>query len=103
MSLPDYQESRLLDEACAMIEDMGGIGAFIEDLTEFHELHASMNAQRPCLIEKYPGRWIAVGLDGVLAVEDSEEAVLQVAESLGVCSSDILVEFMDTDPPMLIL
>ena len=103
MSLPKYQESRLLDEACAMIEDMGGVGAFIEDLTEFHELHASMNTQRPCLVEKYPDKWVALGMDGVLAVEDSEEKAIQAAESQGVCGSDILVEFMDTDPPMLIL
>lgn len=103
MSLPKYQESRLLDEACAMIEDMGGVGAFIEDLAEFHDLHARMNRQRPYLVEKYPDKWVVVGMNGVLAVEDSEDKALQAAENQGVCGSDVLVEFMDTDPPALIL
>ena len=103
MSLPKYQESRLLDEACGMIEDMGGVGALIEDLAEFHELHARMNRQRPALVEKYPGKWVAVGMNGVLAVEDSEEKALQAVENRDVRGSDVLVEFMDPDPPVLIL
>ena len=103
MSLPEYEESGLLDEACAMIEEMGGVGALVEGLAEFQELHANMNSQRPYLVEKYPDKWVAVGMNGVLAVEDSEEKALQAAENQGVHSSDVLVEFMDTDPPALIL
>ena len=103
MSLSKYQESRLMDDACALIEEMGGVGALIEDLAEFQELHASMNRRRPYLVKKYPDKWVAVGINGVLAVEDSEEKALRAAENQGVRSSDVLVEFMDTDPPALIL
>ncbi|MCY4652387.1 MAG: DUF5678 domain-containing protein [Dehalococcoidia bacterium] len=86
-----------------MIEETGGVGALIDGLAEFHELHARMNRQCPHLVEKYPGKWVAVGMNGVLAVEDSEEKALQAAVNRGVRSSDFLVEFMDTDPPTLIL
>ena len=103
MSLPEYRDTNLMDEACGMIEDMGGAGVLIDGLAEFHELHARMNRQRPALVEKYPGKWVTVGMNGVLAVGDSEKKVLQAVENRGVCSSDMLVEFMDTDPPTLIL
>ena len=103
MSLPKYKESALLDEACALIEEMGGVGALIEDLAELHELHAHMTRQLPSLVGKYPGKWVAVGMNGVLAVGDSEEKALQAAENQGIRRSNVLVEFMDTDPPALIL
>ena len=103
MSLPEYRDTNLMDEACGMIEEMGGVGALIEDLAEFHDLHACMNRQRPALVEKYPGKWVAVGMNGVLAVGDSEKKVLQAVENQGVRGSDVLVEFMDTDPPTLVL
>ena len=103
VSLPKYQDTKLLDEACAVIEEMGGVGALIEDLAEFHDLHVHMNRQRPSLVEKYPDKWVAVGMNGVLAVGDSEEKVFQDLERQGICGSDILIEFMDSDPPTLIL
>lgn len=94
---------QLIDEACAMIEEMGGVCGLIDDLAEFRKLRIHMSKEHAGLIEQYPDRWIAVGLDGLLAVGDSEDEVFQALDGKGIPRSDVVVEFLDTDPPVLIL
>ena len=103
MSLVENTDSRLLDDACAMIEDMGGVDRLIDDLDEFHELRARMVEEHGRLIEKYPGKWVAMGKDGVLAVGESKREVLDEIENRGIRRSAAVVEFMDTAPAELIL
>lgn len=97
------EKERLLDDACAVIEEMGGVGALLDDLTEFQDLAARMKKEYPCLIAKYPDRWVAVGGDGVRAVADSRDGVLNAIKSRGLCSDDVVIEFLDTNPPVLIV
>ena len=103
MSLVENTDSRLLDDACAMIEDMGGVDRLIDDLDEFHKLRARMIEEHSRLIEEYPGKWVAMGKDGVLAVGESKRGVFDEIESRGIHRSAAVVEFMDTDPAELIL
>ena len=42
-----------MDDACTIIEDMGGVGMLIDDLDEFHELRACMIEEHSRLMEKY--------------------------------------------------
>ena len=44
-----------------------------------------------------------MGKEGVLAVGDSIDSVLEEVESQGYRCSEIAVEFLDTSPPVLIL
>ena len=62
-----------------------------------------MREEHAGLIEQYPDRWVAVGLDGLLTVGDTEDEVFKVIDEKGIPRSDVVVEFLDTDPPMLIL
>ena len=103
MPLAENTKSRLLDDACAMIEDMGGVGGLIDDLDEFHELRARMIEDHSRLIDKYPDKWVAIGKDAVLAVGESKREVLDEIEIRGIRRSAAVVEFMDTDPAELIL
>ena len=103
MSSPTSPRSELLDQACAMIEEMGGARSLIDDLTEFQQLRNRMSEDRAGLIEKYPDMWVAVGLHGLLAVGDSEDEVHRALDERGIPRSDVVVEFLDTDPPVLIL
>ena len=103
MPLAENMKSRLLDDACAMIEDMGGVDRLIDDLEEFHELRVRMVKEHSCLIEEHPSKWVAMGKDGVLAVGKSKREVFDEIKSRGIRRSAAVVEFMDTDPADLIL
>ena len=103
MSSPTSPSSELLDQACAMIEEMGGAHSLIDDLAEFRQLRIRMSAEHAALIEQYPNRWVAVGLDGLIAAGDSEDEVLEAIDEKGIPRSDVVLEYLDTDPPVLIL
>ena len=103
MSLPTSPSNELLDQACAMIEEMGGAHNLIDDLAEFRQLRIRMSEQHTALIEQYPDQWVAVGLNGLLAVGESQDEVLQTLDDRGIPRSDVVVEYLDTDPPVLIL
>lgn len=103
MSSPTSPSSELLDQACTMIEEMGGARRLIDDLAEFRQLRIRMSEEHTALIEQYPDRWVAVGLDGLLAVGDSEDEVFEKIDGKGIPRSDVVVEYLDTDPPVLIL
>ena len=103
MSSPTGPSSELLDQACAMIEEMGGARVLIDDLAKYQQLRIRMGEEHAGLIEQYPDRWVAVGLDGLLAVGDSEDEVFKAIDDRGIPRSDAVVEFLDTDPPVLIL
>ena len=103
MSSPTSPSNELLDQACAMIEEMGGAQSLIDDLAEFRQLRVRMSEEHAALIEQYPDRWVAVGLDGLLAVGESQDEVLQTIDDKGIPRSDVVVEYLDTNPPVLIL
>ena len=54
-------------------------------------------------MEKYPDKWVALAMDGVVAIGDSKNDVLDEVERLGVRRRDVVVEYLETDPPVLIL
>ena len=95
--------SELIDQACAMIEEMGGARSLLDDLTEFRQLRIRMSEEHSGLFEQYPDRWVAVGFDGLVAVGDSEDEVFEKIDDKGISRSHVVVEYLDTDPPVLIL
>ncbi len=103
MAPPDTSKKRLLDEACEMIAEMGGAGALIDDLAEFQKLRELMSQRRSLLTERYPDMWVGMGTSGLLAVGNSEEEVIRAIEEQGIRRADIVVEYLDTNPPALIL
>ena len=86
-----------------LVENLGGAQALVNGIREYRQIVARMWSERAYLMEKYPDRWIAMGKDGVLAVGDSMDDVLEEVESQGYRGSEVVIEFLDTDPPLLIL
>ena len=74
-----------------------------EGMREYHKIVVRMRLEQPELIRKYPDKWVAMGRDGILAIGDSMDEVLEEVERQGVDSGETVVEFLDTSPPLLIL
>ena len=85
------------------IKGLGGVKALRERKDEFHIVAVRLDQELAALIEKYPDKWVAIGKDGVLAVGNSMEEVFAEVESTGLSGSDYEVEYLDSDPPDLIL
>ena len=86
-----------------VIEGLGGAKALMDEMDEYREIVARMRKERTDLLERHPDKWVAMGQEGVLAVGESMDEVLSEVEGRGLHGADLVIEFMDTDPPLLIL
>ena len=86
-----------------VIEGLGGAKALMNEMDEYHEIVARMRKERPSLVERHPDKWVAMGQMGVLAIGGSIDEVLREVESRGLRGADVVIDFLDTDPPLLIL
>ena len=86
-----------------VIEGLGGAKALMDEMDEYHEIVARMRKEHSNLMERHPDKWVAMGREGVLAVGDSMDEVLREVEGRGLHGADVGIEFLDTDPPLLIL
>lgn len=86
-----------------LVEGMGGPEAIIAGLREYGLIVERMWAERAALTEAHPNQWVAMGKDGVVSIGDSIDAVIEDAAGKGLRGSDLVIEFLDTDPPLLIL
>lgn len=87
----------------AVIEGLGGAQALVDGIREYAKIAERLQAEWVSLMESYPDRWVAMGKEGVLAVGDSMDSVLEEVESQGYRCSEIAIEFLDTSPHVLIL
>ncbi len=55
------------------------------------------------LLKEYPDRWVAVGIDGLLAIGDSAHEVTQEVEDQGYSEWEFVIEFLESDPVPLVL
>lgn len=105
MSDTEITLEKLRDEAYVkeLVEGMGGPEAIIAGLREYGLIVERMWAERDALMEAHPNQWVAMGKDGVVSIGDSIDAVIEDAAARGLRGSDLVIEFLDTDPPLLIL
>ena len=105
MNNPADSPEPIMDEAWIrkVIEEMGGPRAINEGLREFRRRIDRLWQERPVLLEKYPDKWVAMGNDGLVAVGDSIDDVLREAENQGIRRGDVVVDYLERDPPVLIL
>ena len=85
-----------------VIEGLGGAKVLMDEMDEYHEIVARMRKERPSLVERHPDKWVAMGQKGVLAVGNSMDEVLREVEGRGLHGADVVIEFLDTDPPLLL-
>ena len=86
-----------------IIDELGGAKALMKEMGEYQETVRRMRKERAHLAAEYPDKWVAMGREGLLAAGDSMDQVLEQLEAEGVDGEDVVIEFMDTDPPLLIL
>ena len=86
-----------------VIEGLGGAKVMMDEMDEYHQIVARMRKEHPSLVERHPDKWVAMGQKGVLAIGDSMDEVLREIESRGLNGVDVVIDFLDTDPPLLIL
>ena len=88
-----------------LIDDLGGVATLPEgeDEDEFLQAVKRMWAERDSLVERHPGKWVAMGKGGVVSVGDSIEEVLSVADAENAGRPELVVEHLDPNPATLIL
>ena len=86
-----------------VIEGLGGAKVLMDEMDEYHQIVARMRKECPSLVERHPDKWVAMGQEGVLAVGDSMDEVLREVEGRGLHGADVVIEFLDANPPLLIL
>ena len=93
----------IMEQGLAMIEAEGGSDNLRDRMAEFHSAAARMRRKRPSLMNDHPNKWVAMGPHGVLAVGHSFDSVLEEIDSRGETGTEFVIDFLNTDPPTLIL
>ena len=86
-----------------IVEELGGPQVMIERIRAFQKLVKRMNEERAAHMETYPDKWVAMSEHGVVAIADDLDGVLAEVDAKGIDRADVFTEFLDTDPPELIL
>ena len=99
------QHSSNIDQAEAdkTIAILGGKEAILDSLARFDEVLDRFDQEEAALTEQYPHKWVAVSKNGIEEVGDSIEEVLDACRSRGLTNPDVVVRYLDPDPPVLIL
>ncbi len=100
ITMEDLKDEKYVTE---IVEGLGGAKAIVAGMQEYHEIVVRMRNERASLMEEHPNRWVAMGKDGVVAIGDSIDSVIEDANAQGLRGSDRVIELLDTDPPILIL
>ena len=88
-----------------LIDDLGGVATLPEGEGEDEFLQAvkRMWGERASLVERHPGKWVAMGKDGAEAVGDSIEEVLSMVDAENASRSELVIEHLDPNPATPIL
>ncbi len=87
----------------SILEDVGGVEGLLEGFREYDELMDSFEDNYSSLLEEYPDQWIVWTIDGVIAHSNDHEDMFEVVSRKGLNTRQATVEFLDTDPPVMIL
>lgn len=94
------QESRTLDE---VLESVGGAEALHERMDQFERVMRHFHDHEAEWTGQFPNRWVVVTEEGVIADTDLLEEALELASKANLASSEFTVQFLNPDPPTLLL
>ena len=94
------QETRILDE---VLESVGGVEALNERMNRYERVMRHFFDNRTEWTGQFPHRWVVVTEDGVIADTALLEDALELAGKANLASSDFTVQFLNPDPPTLLL
>lgn len=99
----DWKES--VDEAYAerWAASLGGVPAIIARAQEFEKVVYRMMDERPALLLRYPYRWVGMAPGDAFAVGDTLYEVIDELKRIDAPMHSAIVEYMDPDPPVLII
>lgn len=99
----DWKES--VDEAYAerWAASLGGVPAIIARAQEFEKVVYRMLDERPALLLRYPNRWVGMAPGDAFAVGNTLQEAIANLERTGAPMHSAIVEYMDPDPPVLII
>ena len=84
-------------------ELFGDEDAAHQQLVRAHLAGQRLGREWPELLKQYPDQWIAMDADGVAAVADTHEALLEALAAKGIYAGNVITDLMETDPEVLIL
>ena len=90
----DFEELRDIEVVKAALKRAGTPRGFGVNLEKRRRIFQRLLDEQPILTEKHPGKWVAMGLDGVLAVGDSFDQVSAEIEG----ADDAQVEYIYPSP-----
>ena len=99
----DLSQLEGIEYVAALMESKGGTAGLKKRLDEFGKIYHRFNDERERLIEKHPRQWVAMSKDGVITLGDSMQEVADEAKGRGYDGSDFILQFLDPDPPIMIL
>ena len=91
------------EENAELIERLGGAEAIRQSLADFKEVMDRFRLDEKVLIEQYPTKWAIVGKDGLIAALDTLEEAGAFARDKGLRNPHFVIEYLDPDPPLLVL
>ncbi len=92
------------DQAVAdrIVEAMGGIQGFAEEMEKFRKLNARFSRDQAALTALHPHKWVAVDIDGLVLVGDSMEEVFLACEARGLSNPEVVVHYLDPEMPVFL-
>ena len=96
-------KSLTAEEKAELIERLGGAEALKKSFADFREVTNRFDQDRKALIEQYPNKWAIVGKDGLIAAVDTLQEAGAFARANGLKNPHFVIEYLDPDPPLLIL
>ena len=104
---PEPGKSVLLAEddpyLLAIAERHGGVAAMNEEMARDQDAFHRLYRELPALMEQYPDQWIAMDADGIVAVADSHEGLLEALAAKGLYAGDLVIDHLNTQPEIWIL
>ena len=91
------------EETAELIERLGGAEALKKSFADFRAVTNRLLQDRSVLIEQYPNKWVLMSKDGPLAFGDTFEEVREYARANGLSNPHVVIEYLDPDPPLMIL
>ena len=91
------------EEKAELIERLGGAEALKQSFADFREVTDRFQRDEKVLIEQYPNKWVIVGKDGLIVAVDTLEEAGAFAKKNELETSKFMFQYLDPDPPALIL
>ena len=84
-------------------EQFGGVAALNEKLFRGERAFRRLYRELDTLFEQYPDQWVAMDEDGLVAVADSHDNLLEALADKGRYAGDLATKHLDTQPELWIL